>query len=113
MLPTFNNTPYITVPTGSSLGITDIIGSSQKHGSTIVDMSNPDSWFHLKHKLLRLNTVMALETCELQAVDLSTIHEMAQLFYDEYMTLFQEKIDLLRRSTILKLDAIKKCTEQK
>ena len=107
----FNNTPYISVSSGSSLGITDIIGSSQKHGGVISDMSDPQQWYLLKHKLLHLNTIMAVETCELQAIELSTLVEMASVYYDEYIGLFEEKINLLRRTTILKLDAIKVCTD--
>ena len=74
-------------------------------------MSNPEEWFNLKHKLIHFNTIMAVDTCEIQAVELKDIVEMAQLFYDEYITMFEDKIDLLRRSTILKLDAFKVCTE--
>ena len=38
---------------------------------------------------------------------------MSQQYYEEYKLLFDNKTDLLRRATILKLKAIKFCTDEK
>ena len=78
MLPPFNNTPYIKIVAGDSLGVIDIIGSIHSlhhhdhhhHGHEgehehDCDFSDPSNWYNKKHKLARQFSVMATETSEL------------------------------------------------
>lgn len=54
VLPPFRDTPYITINTGDSFGVVDIIGSCQTNMDQVVDVAEqPDNWFKMKHKLYR------------------------------------------------------------
>lgn len=114
MLPLFQDTPYIEVHAGDCFGVIDIIGSCQQKTDKLIDVGEEfELWFKMKHRLFRQFSVRAVESCELQCFDLTSVYDMSQQYYEEYKLLFDNKTDLLRRATILKLKAIKMCQEQK
>lgn len=105
VLPSFDNTKYIDIRVGDKFGIIDIIGSTQ------VNNLLENEWYNNRHLLQRQFTVMATKNSEFLQLNLQTLHEMEQEFKDAYESLFENNIEILKKSILLKLEAMTKCEQ--
>lgn len=105
VLPSFENTRYIDIRVGDKFGIIDITGSTQ------VQSIAEEDWYQNRQKLSRQFTVMATKNSEYLILSLQTINEMFKEFQEAYNCLFENSIEILKKSILLKLEAMQICEE--
>ena len=94
VLPAFDYTPYIIIPSGQMIGSTDIQGSSNKNQFNLYD------WQNHRHLIKRQFTSRALQDCETFRLSYDTLFLMRQDFtevYDEILNdSFKHCCDILK-----------------
>lgn len=108
VLPSYDNTQYISIEDGSMFGLIDIHGSAQKQKFDL-------NYWNIKKALLQRHfTVRAQTEAEFLTLSYDNLHRMSQEFPEIYDKLMDDSFHLLRRVLLTKLLAMKHCrTQQK
>lgn len=107
VLPRYDNTPYIDIQIGAHFGLMDICGSMKKLNLPI------GNWFEHKNKLQRVFTVKSQSDGKLLSFSINMLAVMEKEFTEEYNELFNKVMNRLENALIIKLEATKRCQEQR
>lgn len=105
-MPSFNNISYINISKGNYFGEIDITGSAQTKNFDQKD------WYFNKSLIYRHFSVRSQTNSDVLVLSIKDLHKMEIEFVDIYEDMLANSIKILQKAMILKLNTIKKCTEQ-
>lgn len=107
VLPKYENSKFIDIPSGLDFGIEDIMGSILKD-----EFVKEEDWISQKERLIRQFTVMASRNTELLTLSIVDLHRMQLEFIEAYAKFIDTGYMRLEYALLVKLECISHCQEK-